>query len=103
MFVSYFSNDIFHILIFNAQLINNRLFEPLQSAYKPKHSSETGLIAFFNEILSKLKQDAAVLLDLLDMYAAFDTVNHTIMLKRFWSSRLESLMLHSDGFGQSYG
>ena len=67
----------------NAHLVKNRLLEPLQSAYKAKHSSETALIAVFNEILCELdKPDAAVLLGLLDMSAAFDTVNHTILLKR---------------------
>ena len=62
--------------------MNNRLLEPLQSAYKAKQSSEAALIAVFNEILSELyKPDAAVLLGLLDMSVAFDIVIHTILLK----------------------
>ena len=67
----------------NAHLVNNRLLEPLQSTYKARHSSETALIAVFSDILCELdKPDTAVLLSLLDMSAAFDTVNHSILLKR---------------------
>ena len=67
----------------NSHLTENHLLEPLQSAYKAKHSTETALIAVFNDILCELdRPDTGVLLGLLDMSAAFDTVNHTILLKR---------------------
>ena len=67
----------------NTQLVEIHLLEPLQSAYKAKHSTETALIVVFNSILCELdKKDTAVLLGLLDMSAAFDTVNHSILLRR---------------------
>ena len=48
-----------------------------------RHSTETALISVFDSMLSELdKPDTAVLLALLDMSAAFDTVNHPILLRR---------------------
>ena len=51
------------------------------------NSTETALIVVLNSILTELdKRDHAVLLPLLDMSAAFDTVDHTILLKSLEST-----------------
>ena len=63
----------------NEHLINNSLFDPLQSAYRDKHSTETALIKVQNDILSA--GSSAILL-MLDLSAAFDTIDHDILLSR---------------------
>ena len=65
-----------------AHISSNSLDEPLQSAYKPGHSTETALLKVTNDILCALDTKQDVFLVLLDLSAAFDTVNHTILLER---------------------
>ena len=66
----------------NEHLINNSLFDPLQSAYRDKHSTETVLIKVQNEILSALDAGSSALLLMLDLSAAFDTIDNDILLSR---------------------
>ena len=66
----------------NEHLINNSLFDPLQSAYRDKHSTETALIKVQNDILSALDADSSAILLMLDLSAAFDTIDHDILLSR---------------------
>lgn len=63
-------------------LENNQLYEPLQSAYKKFHSTETTLIEVHNDIVTAIDNDHLVILVLLDLSAAFDTVDHTILIWR---------------------
>ena len=66
----------------NEHLINNSLFHPLQSAYRDKHSTETVLIKVQNGILSALDAGSSAILLMLDLSAAFDTIDHDILLSR---------------------
>ena len=50
----------------NEHLINNSLFDPLQSAYIDKHSTETALIKVQNDILSALDAGSSAILLMLD-------------------------------------
>ena len=68
-----------------AYLQNNNLFEPFQSAYKQFHSCETALVWVQNDILRAVDNNCCVVLLLLDSSAAFDTVDHTILLNRMSS------------------
>ena len=61
----------------------NHLAEPLQSAYRIGHGTETALIKVQNDILCALDQQMAVYIVLLDLSAAFDTLDFDIMLERF--------------------
>ena len=54
----------------------------MQSAYKACHSTETALLKVHNDILRSIDRNEAVLLVLLDLSAAFDTVDHCILIKR---------------------
>ena len=62
--------------------MNNELFPELQSAYRKSHSTETALVKIVNDILLDMNRQHVSLLVLLDLSAAFDTVDHTILLRR---------------------
>ena len=57
------------------------LCEGMQSAYKAGHSTETALVRVKNDILASMDKNQCVLLVLLDLSAAFDTVNHSKLLR----------------------
>jgi len=67
---------------FNNHTNENRLEEIYQSAYKPLHSTETALIRVHNDIMCSLDKRKGVILVLLDLSAAFDTIDHQILLSR---------------------
>ena len=54
----------------------------LQSAYRPGHSTGTALTRVTIDILSVLDSKKSVFLMLLDLSAAFDTVDHGILLNQ---------------------
>ena len=60
---------------------SNELNEPLQSAYKRFHSCETVPTRVYNDIQLEIDNRHCVMLLLLDLSAAFDTVDHDILLK----------------------
>ena len=51
-----------------------------QSAYKPGHSTETALLHIKNDIHLSLSRGEATALVLLDLSAAFDTIDHSTLL-----------------------
>ena len=59
---------------------NNKLDNPYQSAYKPGHSTKTALLSIKNEVHLSLARDEPTALVLLDLSAAFDTIDHNISL-----------------------
>ena len=63
-------------------LFRNDLNEFFQSAYKKYHSTETALLKVFNDIVCDLDNRDVTLQSLLDLSAAFDTLDHGILLKR---------------------
>ncbi|KAK1798200.1 hypothetical protein P4O66_000693 [Electrophorus voltai] len=61
-------------------LTQNQLHDPNQSGYKPAHSTETALIAVTEKLHAAKAAKLSSGLILLDLSAAFDTVNHNILL-----------------------
>ena len=60
----------------------HHLEEWFQSAYKTHHSTETALVKVYNDILRAIDDNRSVLLPLLDLSVAFDTVDHSTLLLR---------------------
>ena len=70
----------------NSYLGENDVHEPLQSAYKTFHSTETALLTVTNDIVLSLDKGENVFLVLLDLSAAFDTVSHSLLPARLQKS-----------------
>ena len=66
----------------NSQLSTNSLFLPFQSAYRSFHSTELTFLKIHNDIISSIDNGEVTALILLDLYAAFDTVDQSILLSR---------------------
>ena len=58
----------------------NDLFSPLQSAYRPRHSTEKALLKVINDASIAADQGIVTVVVLLDYSAAFDTVDHAVAL-----------------------
>ena len=60
----------------------NNLLPKLQSGLRRFHSTETAVLKVLSDVYSAIDQGQVALLALLDVSAAFDTVDHTILLDR---------------------
>ena len=58
------------------------LNEPLQSAYRSGHSTETALLKVTNDILLNMDSQEVTLLTLLDLSATFDTIPHNLFVEK---------------------
>ena len=67
---------------YTAHLLRNGINDIHQSAYKKYHSTETLLTKVKNDIQLKMDNGQVVMLVLLDLSAAFDTIDHNILINR---------------------
>ncbi len=63
-------------------LKRNNLYDKFQSAYRQFHSTETALLRVKNDVLNAMDNQNITLMLLLDLSAAFDTIDHDILLNR---------------------
>lgn len=66
----------------NDHLTNSKLLNPFQSAYRKLHSTETVLLSLHDHLIDAIGSQQVSCLCLLDLSAAFDTIDHTILLER---------------------
>ena len=63
-------------------LEEHRLLPEVQSAYRGGHSTETAVLKVYSDLIDSISKGRLALLCLLDLTAAFDTVDHHILLRR---------------------
>ena len=65
---------------FNTHCQENSLVPEYQSAYRKNHSCETSLVKLVNDILWNMDRQLVTSIVILDLSAAFDTVDHDLLL-----------------------
>ena len=67
--------------------------DPFQRAYRPKYSTETALVRIHEDLMQTVDSGRGVLLVLLDLSAAFDTLHHSPLLPRLRAIGLSQTVL----------
>ena len=84
----------------NDYLSANNLIPSVQSAYRKFHSTESAVLKVLSDIYAAADEKMVTLLGLLDLSAAFDTVDHQILFDRLlYEYGLDGLVL---GWFKSY-
>jgi hypothetical protein len=63
-------------------LTTHDLIDKFQSAYRPGYSCETAILRVLNDVLCSADRGDLTILVLLDLSAAFDVINHDLLLSR---------------------
>ena len=63
-------------------MLDNNPYSSVQSTYRERHSTETALLKVQSDILTALDSGSGAGLLMLDLTAAFDTIDHGILLSR---------------------
>ena len=65
-----------HIFAAWSHILDNNIVDSFQSAYRAGHSCETALLRVYNDIVTTVGKGNGSFLVLLDLSAAFDTIDH---------------------------
>ena len=68
------------LMRFNEHCNNHSLLPDYQSAYRPNYSCETSLLKIINDMLWAMERKSVTARIVIDLSAAFDTVDHDILL-----------------------
>ena len=63
-------------------MITHKIYEVYQSGFRSNHSTDSALINTVNDLKMNLDKTKPSILVLLNLSAAFDTVDHPILLDR---------------------
>ena len=63
-------------------LNSNALYDSVRSAYRAHHSTETALLRVHHDIISALDNNCCAVLLMLDLSAAFDVIDHSLLGQR---------------------
>ena len=78
---------------FQSHILKSSNFNNHQSAYRPYCSTETSLQPLLDHVYSAANEEKPTLLISLELRAAFDTVDHSVLLKRLSCSSLLDTVL----------
>ena len=67
--------------------------DPFQSGFRPGHGVETVLVALMDDFRRHLDQGGSALLILLDLSAAFDTVDQELLARRHATAGIQGSAL----------
>ena len=80
-----------------AHIKNKHLSNPLHSAYRKHHSTESALLKVHNDIIISMDQGEFTALTLLDLSATFDSIDHATLTNRLSDSyRISQIWFSSD-------
>uniref|UniRef100_A0AAR2IKG0 Reverse transcriptase domain-containing protein n=1 Tax=Pygocentrus nattereri TaxID=42514 RepID=A0AAR2IKG0_PYGNA len=76
-------------------LSDNAVYEPFQSGFRTHHSTEAALLRVVHDLLRSADSGSLNIVLLLDLSAAFDTVNHDVLISRLFSIGITDTALYS--------
>ena len=81
--VSFLSKDLEKVVVnlLDSHINSSNTFNHYQSAYRKFHSTETGL-TIHDDILASMGASKVTALTFLDLSAAFNTIDHTVLLRK---------------------
>ena len=65
----------------------NNILPDFQSAYRPGYSTETALVKIYNDVITAKDLGRSTVMLSLDLSAAFDTIDHGILIERLRTAR----------------